>query len=176
MFASSACAVQMFEVAFSRLMCCSRVCSDMRYADDAARQVPDVLVFHRKEGCVRSAETKRHTEALRIAEYHVSAHFTRRREERERQQICRDGHQHTGLVGARDEAAQIGDSAALIGKLHQRSKHSCIKGHLIDGAYSQLDAQWLGTTAQHFDGFRKAPIGHEKGAGILAELFELHTM
>ena len=32
MFASNACAVQMFEVAFSRRMCCSRVCSDMRYA------------------------------------------------------------------------------------------------------------------------------------------------
>ena len=32
MLARSACAVQMFEVAFSRRMCCSRVCSAMRYA------------------------------------------------------------------------------------------------------------------------------------------------
>ena len=32
MLASSACAVQMFDVAFSRRMCCSRVCSAMRYA------------------------------------------------------------------------------------------------------------------------------------------------
>ena len=32
MFASSACAVQMFDVAFSRRMCCSRVCSAIRYA------------------------------------------------------------------------------------------------------------------------------------------------
>ena len=30
--ASSACAVQTFEVAFSRRMCCSRVCSASRYA------------------------------------------------------------------------------------------------------------------------------------------------
>ena len=30
--ARSACAVQMFEVAFSRRMCCSRVASAMRYA------------------------------------------------------------------------------------------------------------------------------------------------
>ena len=33
MLASSACAVQMFDVAFSRRMCCSRVCSAIRYAD-----------------------------------------------------------------------------------------------------------------------------------------------
>ena len=32
MFASSAWAVQMLDVAFSRRMCCSRVCSAMRYA------------------------------------------------------------------------------------------------------------------------------------------------
>ena len=32
MFASSACAVQMLLVAFSRRMCCSRVCSDSRNA------------------------------------------------------------------------------------------------------------------------------------------------
>ena len=30
MFASSACAVQMFDVAFSRRMCCSRVASAIR--------------------------------------------------------------------------------------------------------------------------------------------------
>ena len=48
--ASSTCAVQMFEVAFSRRMCCSRVCSasriagwpaaSMRDADQPARHVP----------------------------------------------------------------------------------------------------------------------------------------
>ena len=32
MIASSACAVQIFEVAFSRRICCSRVCSARRYA------------------------------------------------------------------------------------------------------------------------------------------------
>ena len=32
MLASSACAVQMFDVAFSRRMCCSRVCSAIRNA------------------------------------------------------------------------------------------------------------------------------------------------
>ena len=32
MTASSTCAVQMFDVAFSRRMCCSRVCSASRYA------------------------------------------------------------------------------------------------------------------------------------------------
>lgn len=39
MLASNACAVQMFEVAFSRLMCCSRVCSASRNAGRPAVSV-----------------------------------------------------------------------------------------------------------------------------------------
>ena len=35
--ASSTCAVQMFDVAFSRRMCCSRVCSARRYAGSPLR-------------------------------------------------------------------------------------------------------------------------------------------
>jgi hypothetical protein len=41
MLASSTCEVQMLELAFSRRMCCSRVCSAMRSAGVAARVLRD---------------------------------------------------------------------------------------------------------------------------------------
>ena len=76
--ASSTCAVQMLLVAFSRRMCCSRVCNARRnavrpcavdrHADEPARQRALVLVARREERRVRPAEAERHAEPLRAAD------------------------------------------------------------------------------------------------------------
>ena len=98
--ASSTCAVQMFDVAFSRRMCCSRVCSASRYAgsplrvdgdaDEAAGQRALELVARREEAGVRAAVAHRHAEALRRADHRVGAPFARRREQRQREQVGGD--------------------------------------------------------------------------------------
>ena len=73
--AGSTCAVQMLEVAFSRRMCCSRVCSARRSgrravrvgadADQPARHLAGELVARGEVGGVRAAIAHRHAEALR---------------------------------------------------------------------------------------------------------------
>ncbi len=52
MLASSTCAVQMFDVAFSRRMCCSRVCSARR---SAGRPAVSVLTPTMRPGRARAA-------------------------------------------------------------------------------------------------------------------------
>jgi hypothetical protein len=88
MLASRTCEVQMFELAFSRRMCCSRVCSAMRSAvlPRASTETPmmrpaiERLYSSRvaKKGGVRAAETERDAEALRRTEGDVGTHFARR--------------------------------------------------------------------------------------------------
>ena len=97
--ASSTCAVQMLLVAFSRRMCCSRVCSAMRSAGVAVRVLRDAdeppghlalaVVARREERRVRAAEAQRHAEALRAADRDVGAELARRRQQRQREQIGR---------------------------------------------------------------------------------------
>ena len=76
--ARSTCAVQMFDVAFSRRMCCSRACRLSRYggvargilrhAHEAARQLALEALAHGHVAGVRAAEAHRHAEALRGAD------------------------------------------------------------------------------------------------------------
>ena len=87
MLASSTWAVQMFEVAFSRRMCCSRVCRARR---SAGRPSVSVLTPTRRPGSaraallvggdergVRAAEAHRHAEALRRTDGDVGAELHR---------------------------------------------------------------------------------------------------
>ncbi len=94
-------------------MCCSRVCKARRYAgpafgivrnaDESAGHVTFVLVARRKIGGVRSAETERNTKTLRAADGNISAEFSRRLEQRERQNVGGDHSQRTGVVRCSDE-------------------------------------------------------------------------
>ena len=88
MTASSTCAVQMFEVAFSRRMCCSRVCRRepvggvaggvLRDADEAAGQLALETRAHGHVAGVRTAEAHRNAEALRGADRDIRAELARR--------------------------------------------------------------------------------------------------
>jgi hypothetical protein len=91
----------MFELAFSRRMCCSRVCSAMRSArlprasieTPMMRPATDALVFvpGGKKGGVRTPETERDAETLRRSEGDVGTHFARRAEQHQRHQVGGDG-------------------------------------------------------------------------------------
>ena len=91
--ASSVWLVVMFEVAFSRRMCCSRVCSVStiaalargvdRLADDAAGQPADVVGARGEEAVVRAAVAHRVAGRLALADRHRAAVVARRLEHAE---------------------------------------------------------------------------------------------
>ena len=75
--------VQMFDVAFSRRMCCSRVASVRtnpvaplgvrRHADEPARHLPHALLGRRDDAAVRAAVAERHAERLQLGRHDVDA-------------------------------------------------------------------------------------------------------
>ena len=114
MLASSTWAVQMFVVARSRRMCCSRVCRARRSAGRPwvseldAHQAPGQRPHHRlaggEEGGVGATEPHRHAEALRRADDDVGAPAARRLEQHEGQQVRRHDHEAAGVVDRREPA------------------------------------------------------------------------
>ena len=111
--ASSVWLVVMFEVAFSRLMCCSRVCRVStiaalargvdRLADDPAGQPADVVVARGEEAVVRAAVAHRVAGRLALADRHRAAVVARRLEHAEADQVDVRDRQRAGLVRRRGE-------------------------------------------------------------------------
>ena len=132
MFASNTCAVQMLLVAFSRRMCCSRVCSARRKAglplgilrnpDQTAGHVALEFVARGKKRGVRAAVAQRHAKALRAADGDVRAEFAGRLDQREREQIRGHRDERAGRMGLSDERRVIVNRAERIGILHQRAE------------------------------------------------------
>ena len=71
---------------------------------------------------MRSAVAERHAKALRAADGDVRAEFARRLDQRERQQIRRDGDHRAGGVGFFGEAGVIVNRAERVGILHERAE------------------------------------------------------
>ena len=105
--------MQMFAVAFSRRMCCSRVCRASRSAGlpSASRDMPDQpagqlagqLLPHRQVAGVRAAEAQRHPEALRGADRGVRAELAGRGEQGQREQVRGHRDQRAALVRGVDQ-------------------------------------------------------------------------
>ncbi len=129
-----------------------------RHADDAAGRLAHVLLERGEERGVRTAVAQRHAEALRVAEDDVGAHLSRRREQRQAEQIGADGDQHAGRLRARDEVAQIVDAARVRPAIctsapKTRSPNSAV---VEQSPTTQLDAERLGARAQDVERLRKA--------------------
>ena len=100
--------MQMLLVAFSRRMCCSRVCRASRYAgcavgvDADPDQPPGQPALEpgtdRHEAGVRAAEAERHAEPLGRPDRDVGAPLPRRAEQGQRQQVGRHGDQSVAFV------------------------------------------------------------------------------
>ena len=139
MLASSACAVQMLDVAFSRRMCCSRVCSAMRYARLPCASTDTPMM---RPGACRTCFSRVAKNAACGPPYpigtpnrcelpndDVGAHLARRRQQREAEQIGADGDQRRPRACAsRDEPAQVVHAPGLVRRLHQRAEHPIVEG------------------------------------------------
>jgi hypothetical protein len=138
MIASKACAVQIFDVAFSRRICCSRVCR--------AR---------------RNAEAHRHAKALRVPDRHVGAPFARGAEGRQREQIGGDHHLGAGRMQRGHQRAVVTDLAGhgrILQQGPERARIACGRGR----ADHDVDADRLSARAQHFDRLRQHVVGDKE--------------
>ena len=170
--AGSTWAVQMFEVAFSRRMCCSRVCSESRYGDPSTRvarhpdhpprQAPLELVAGGDVGGVRSAEAHRHAEALGRADGDVRPHLTRRPQQNERQRVGRHHRERSGAVHALDQRLVVVDRAGGGRVLEQHAEHRAVglEGAMVAGHH--LDAERPGARLHHLERLRMAAVVDEE--------------
>ena len=113
--ASSTCAVQMLLVAFSRLMCCSRVCSASRSAtcpasslDTPTRRPGSERAFaalRRDEPGVRAAEAERDAEPLCRSDDDVRALLARGSDEAAGEEVGRDHEERADVLRVASERA-----------------------------------------------------------------------
>ena len=118
-----------------------------------------------EERRMRAAIAERHAEALRVAVDDVGAHLTGRRQQREAQQIRADGHEHAGLLRARDERTQIADAARVVRRLDERAEHAIAELGLVEqlvGHQHDLDPERFRARAQHVERLGIARIGHQE--------------
>ena len=171
--ASSTWAVQMLEVALSRRMCCSRVCSARRYAGrpSASTETPT----RRPGRCrsrpggdghvagVRAAVEHRDAEPLRRADDDVGAELAGRLEQGERQQVGRDDGERAALVGRLDDRPRVEDPAGGAGVLHEHAAEVAVGQPVGEVGDDDLDAHRLGPGADHLDRLRqRVGVDHER--------------
>ena len=177
--ASSTCAVQMFDVAFSRRMCCSRVCRARRWAGrpaastDTPTRRPGIerrrSVAGGEEAGVGAAVAERHAEALRRAD-------ARRR--RPARRAARAAVQASRSVAtatrppASCTAAMVGERSRTTpggaGVLEQRAEARRRGRGRVEVADDELDADRLGPGRHDGDGLRvRLGVDEEGRRGVL---------
>jgi hypothetical protein len=138
-----------------------------RDAHHAARHVALERVLGREVRRVRATEAQRHAEALRAADGEVRAEFGRRREQGQREQVGRDGHQRIRRVEAIDDRLVIVHVAIRRRVLQHGAEE---RRRLLDRefvAHDDLEAERLGARAHHVDRLRMAVLRHEEGVRTL---------
>ena len=96
-----------------------------READDPARRLADERLARREKRRVRPAVAERHAEPLRVADDGVGAHLAGRHQQRQREQIGRDGDERPGGVRAFDDRPQIASlRRAIVGILQQQAERA----------------------------------------------------
>ena len=127
---------------------------------------------------MRPAVAHRHTEALRVTQHDVGAHFSGRREQCEAEQVARHRHEHARGVGARDEAAQVVHDTGFVRRLHEGTEDAIAKLHRLHVANDEFDAERFGPRHQHVDGLRIAAVRDEelRRSDDVVEAFRLRAV
>ncbi|MNM22943.1 hypothetical protein D3C81_333300 [compost metagenome] len=144
-----------------------------RHADQAARHVALERVTGGEVGRVRATEAQWHAEALGAADGHVGAELARRGQQGQGQQVGGHGDQGVGGVEALDHFAVVEHFTVAGRVLQQGAEEGADIAQLALVADHDLDAQRLGTGAQHVEGLRVAMHGGEEGVAalVLAQAF-----
>jgi hypothetical protein len=120
---------------------------------------------------VRATEAQRHAEALGAADGHVGAELARRGQQGQGQQVGGHGHQGVGGVEALGQCAVVEHVTVARRVLQQGAEERRHVAQFTLVADHHLDAQRLGTGAQHVEGLRVAVHGGEElvAALVLAQ-------
>ena len=139
-----------------------------RDADDAAGKVSLVLIPRREEGRVRPPVAQRHAEALRVADRDIGPPRPRRVEQREGQEIGRDGYQRSRGMRSIDHRAVIVHAAIGGGVLQQRADHVGPERERQRVAHGDARAPRLCPGLHHGDGLRVTALVHQVGGSFAA--------
>ena len=116
---------------------------------------------------MRSAEAERHAEALRVADDDVGAELAGRRQQRERQQVGRDGDQHLGGVRPGDDRPDVDHRPVVVGILQECAEHlRRVERPGVRRADLQRDPQRFGAALQHRQRLREHPVRHQEHAAV----------
>ncbi|CAI8728808.1 putative metal-dependent RNase [Pseudomonas sp. IT-P218] len=142
-----------------------------RDTDQAARHVALERILGGEVGRVRATEAQRHAEALRAADGHIGAEFARRGQQGQGQQVGGHGHQGVGGVQALGQFAVVEHVTVARRVLQQGAEERRHVRQFALVANDYVDAQRLGTGAQHVEGLRVAMHGGEElvAALVLAQ-------
>ena len=166
---------QMFEVARSRRICCSRVWRAMRYATApwTSRDTPI-----KRPGICR-------TKALRVAKNAAcgppnpigtpkrwelptttSAPASPGRcQHSEREQVGGDSHHRSGIVRVSSDLIEGPNTAVRVGILQQDTKRPLVEGELVMRRHDDLDVKWLGATADNLDSLGPTRVADQEAIG-----------
>ena len=137
-----------------------------RYADQTTWHAAFEGIFSRHEGGVRTAETKRHTETLRVTNRNVRTPFARCFEQSQSEQIGRGDDDFALLFRLSRPRAVIGDRTARARILYQHAKAVIRQALLTTRAGAHFDAQRFGAGFDHFAGLREYVCGDVKHVGV----------
>ena len=135
----------------------------MRNADQTSGHVPLVLIARRKIGSVWSAEAERNAETLRVSDDNIGAKFSRRLQQRERQNIRGDDDESAGVVRLPNEFSVIENRAVGRGILHERAKDRIrLNLNLCEIADDDFDPERLRARLHDLDRLRMAIVRRRK--------------
>lgn len=173
---------QMFDVAFSRRMCCSRACKGEHVAvapldvlgpaDDAAGHLAHQFLRGGHEAESGAAEADAVADALSVADDDVRAQFAGGLDAAQRQQVGGDDQQGLGGVQLVGQAGQILDHAEEAGRLQQQRRYvalgqlgaqrRAIEPPVLAGQDGQFVAAAPAVGAKHADRLGIDAAGDEK--------------
>ena len=172
MLASSTCAVQMLEVAFSRRMCCSRSAEREpqrrtslgvdAHPDDASRHRARSALVGREEPGVRAAESHRHAESLSRTDGDVGTQLSRGDGQQARQRIGGDDGDPTEFVDLGNGVGPVEHAPRRRGKAEQCAEQPVARPDRVDIADDEFDAHRLGAGSQDGDRLGVGVVVHDE--------------
>ena len=141
-----------------------------RNADEAARHGAFEAVARCHESGMRTTETERHTETLRVADDDVRVPFARRGEDGQREQVGRH-HQHCAVgMGDFRKATVIGNMAVRVRILHQHAEVFRLRQFVFAINHRDFNVLITGTGEKDVDRLRMHALIDEKYIGLCLAL------
>ena len=140
--------------------------SVVRHANKPAGHVSFVLIARGEVSRVRSTEPERHSKALSVTDRDVCAEFTRRFQQRQRQNVCGDDNERARIVRLPDDIGIIVNRTIGRGILDERAKDGAVESKTRVFADLDLDSERLRARLDDGNCLWVTIVGDEEGFPI----------